>query len=225
MVGPVTDSHGSLTSTAVAPEASSWVYAEDFRPDSEAAMSGRQAATELGQTPLSRGTASLLTVLARSIDAKAVVEIGTGAGISGLALFGGMNDQGIITSVDTDHESQAAARRLFSAQNIPSRRFRLIAGTALEVLPKLSDGAYDLVFVNGDKLEYGEYIEQALRLLRHGGLMIVNNCLWSNKIADVANEEDETIVIREALENLQENEDLTTTLLPVGDGVVVAVKA
>lgn len=201
------------------------MYAEDFRPDTEAALEGRSEADALGQTPLSRGTASLLTVLAKSIQAKAVVEIGTAAGVSGLALFAGMHDQGIITSVDTDHDNQAAARRLFQTEGIPSRRFRLIAGAALDVLPKLSDGAYDLVFVNGDKLEYGEYAEQALRLLRHGGLMVINNGLWSDKVADVANEEDETIVIREALENLRENEDLSCTLLPVGDGVLVAVKA
>lgn len=216
--------HGSLTSTKLAPSPASWVYAEDFRPDSEAALRGRASAESMAQTPLSRGTAALLTVLARSIEARAAVEIGTAAGSSGLALFAGMHDQGIITSVDTDHDNQAAARSLFQAEGIPSRRFRLIAGTALDVLPKLSDGAYDLVFVNGDKLEYGEYAEQALRLLRRGGLMVINHCLWSDRVADVANEEDETIVIREALETLRENEDLTCTLLPVGDGVLVAVK-
>ncbi|GAB3698644.1 O-methyltransferase [Mariniluteicoccus flavus] len=216
--------HGSLTSTKLAPKAASWVYAEDFRADSAAAAEGRESASGLGQTPLGRGTSALLTVLAKSIDAKAVVEVGTNAGVSGLALFAGMNPNGIITSVDSDHENQSEARRLFQSQKIPARRFRLIAGTALDVLPKLSDGAYDLVFVDGDKLEYGEYIEQALRLLRHGGLMIVNSCLWSDKIADAANEEDETIVIREALENVQENEDLVATLLPVGDGILVAVK-
>ncbi|GAB3623546.1 O-methyltransferase [Mariniluteicoccus endophyticus] len=221
----MTDTHGSLTSTKLAPSASSWVYAEDFRPDAEAMQKGRSSAAELGQTPLTRGSTSLLTVLARAVDAKAVVEIGTNAGVSGLALFAGMNDQGILTSVDGDHENQAAARRLFSEQGLPARRFRLIAGTALDVLPKLSSGAYDVVFVNGDKLEYGEYVEQALRLLRHGGLMILNSCLWSDRIADVTNEEDETIVLREALENIQENKDLVATLLPVGDGLVVAVKA
>lgn len=216
--------HGSLTSTNLAPSPASWVYAEDFRPDTEHAVEGRAAAEQLDQAPLGRGAAALLTVLAKSVAARAVVEIGTSAGVSGLALFAGMDPNGIITSVDTDFENQAAARRLFQAEGIPARRFRLIAGAPLDVLPKLSDGAYDLVFVNGDKLEYGEYAEQALRLLRHGGAMVVNSCLWQDKVADVTNEEDETIVIREAIETIRENEDLVTTLLPVGDGVLVAIK-
>lgn len=135
-----------------------------------------------------------------------------------------MDPAGVLTSVDTEHENQAAARRAFTAAQIPNRRFRLIAGQALDVLPKLRDGAYDLVLINGDHLEYAEYVAQALRLLRHGGVVVVNHALWSNKVADPDNQEDETIVIREALAGVQEIEDFTAALLPVGDGMLLAVK-
>lgn len=199
-------------------------YAEGFRPHSDAATAARRAAADLGITPIAPGVATLLTVLAKTVVAKHVVEIGTCAGVSGLALFAGMHPSGVLTSVDADHENQAAARRNFTAAREPSRRFRLIAGQALDVLPKLSDGAYDLVFVNGDKLEYGEYVAQALRLLRPGGVLVVNDALWANRIADPGNQEDETIVIREALAAIQEIEELTAALTPVGDGVLVAVK-
>ena len=200
-------------------------YAEGFRPQPETAIAARRSALALGLTPVTPGVATLLTVLAKSIAAKHVVEIGTGAGVTGLALFGGMTANGVLTSVDADHESQATARRNFTAAQVPSRRFRLIAGQALDVLPKLSDGAYDLVLVNGDKLEYGEYVAQALRLLRPGGLLVVNNALWGNRIADPDNHEDETIVIREALGAVQEIESLTAALTPVGDGVLLAAKS
>lgn len=199
-------------------------FAEGFRPQSETVAAARREALTLGVTPVSPGTATMLTVLAKATTAKAVVEIGTGGGVSGLALFEGMDPAGILTSVDPDHEDQAAARRTFTAAQIPTRRFRLIAGLALDVLPKLSDGAYDMVFINGDKLEYGEYVAQALRLLRHGGMLVLNHALWSNRIADPDNQEDETIVIREAVAAIQEIEDFTAALTPIGDGLVIAVK-
>ena len=91
------------------------------------------------------------------------------------------------------------------------------------MLNNLRDSAYDLVFINGDKLEYVEYFAQAQRLLRPGGLIVINDALWHNKIADPSNEDDETVIIREALQSVTDTENLTTALLPVGDGLLVAV--
>jgi predicted O-methyltransferase YrrM len=158
------------------------------------------------------------------VQARAVVEIGTGSGLSGLALFAGMQPDGILTSVDIETEHQRAARARFLAEGIPTQRFRLIAGAALNVLPRLSDGAYDLVFVDADKLEYPAYVEQGVRLLRHGGLLIVDNVLWHDRVADPANNDDETVAIREAIALVADDDDLEPALLPVGDGLLVAVK-
>ena len=82
------------------------------------------------------------------------MEIGTGSGVSGLALFAGMQPDGILTSVDIEPDHQQVARKAFLSVGIPTQRFRLIAGAALNVLPRLSDGAYDLVFIDADKVEY-----------------------------------------------------------------------
>lgn len=210
---------------ASTPTAASWGYAEDFVPASEGAQAARTAAIELGVEPLGNGAAATLTFLARLVGARAVVEVGTGAGESGLALFQGMGTEGIITSIDPEAERQSAARRAFTAAGIAPQRIRLIASSPLEVLPKLRDGAYDLVFVNGDKLEYVEYVAQALRLLRHGGVVVLNNALWHNLVAASDNEDDETLIIREALQSVSETEEFTATLLPVGDGLLVATKA
>ena len=152
------------------------------------------------------------------------MEIGTGSGVSGLALFQGMQPDGVLTSVDIEAEHQQAARQAFTAVGIPARRIRLITGAALTVLPKLSDGAYDLVFVDADKLEYAEYVEQAVRLLRHGGVLALDNALWHDRTADATNTDDQTESIRSALAAVKENEDLVAALLPVGDGLLVAVK-
>lgn len=202
----------------------SWAFAEDFVPASEPIQQARQAAVGLGLAAPSNGTVSALRMLARLIDATTVAEVGTGAGGTGLALFEGMNPQGVLTSIDSEPQRQAEARAAFSASGLKSQRFRLIAGTPLDVLPKLRDGAYDLVLINGDKLEYVEYVAQALRLLRHGGVLVLNDALWHNLVSDPRNEDDETLIIREALASVLQTEEFTTALLPVGNGLLVAIK-
>ena len=215
---------GVPTSPAAAPKPASWAFAEDFATEGDAAAQARVEAEPLGVQPLSRGTVSALTFLAQAVQARAVVEIGTGTGQSGLALFAGMQRDGILTSVDLEADHQRQARKAFSSLGIPSQRFRLIAGDALTVLPKLSDGAYDLVLVAGDTLEYADYVAQGLRLLRHGGLLVMTQVLGHDAVADPSNDDDETLAVRSALEAVSDNEDLVATLLPVGDGLLAAVK-
>jgi predicted O-methyltransferase YrrM len=222
--GSSAKSAGIPTSAKAAPKPASWAYAEDFVPEPDAASQARAESEPLGVIPLSRGAASTLTFLARVVQAKAVVEIGTGAGVSGLALFAGMQPGGILTSVDVEADHQRQARKSFLSVGIPTQRFRLIAGSALTVLPKLSDGAYDLVFVDGDPLDYADYVEQGLRLLRHGGVLVVDDVLGHDRTADPATSDDETDTVRTALQSVLENEDLVATLLPVGNGLLAAVK-
>ncbi|MEL4544838.1 O-methyltransferase [Luteococcus sp. H138] len=221
----MTDPSSNTTSSSLPLDARSWGYAEDFvRPD-ERIRDARNQAVELGIETISNGTVAALRFLARMVQAKAVVEIGTGSGVSGLALYEGMGSEGIITSIDPQSDRQATARKEFTDAGIRSNRIRLIAGTPLDVLPKLRDGAYDLVFINGDKLEYVEYVAQALRLLRHGGVVVLHDALWQNKVADPDNEDDETVIIREALAAVEQTEEFTSLLLPVGDGLLSTTKA
>lgn len=206
------------------PTAASWGFAEDYAAGSEALRNARYDAITAGERPISNGVASTLTFLAKALGAKAVAEVGTGNGASGLALFTGMAPEGILTSIDPDADQQLRARQAFTAAGLASPRFRLIAGVPLDVLPKLRDGAYDLVFVNGDKLEYVEYVAESLRLLRPGGVLVLHDALWHNLVADPDNEDDETLIIREALEAITQTETFVPALLPVGNGLVVAVK-
>jgi predicted O-methyltransferase YrrM len=212
------------TSAKSAPRAASWAYAEDFVHETENTLTARAKADPLGVSAIGRGGATALTFLAKVVRARAVVEIGTGSGVSGLALFRGMQPDGVLTSVDIEADHQRAARSVFLAEGIATQRFRLIAGSALDVLPRLSDGAYDLVFIDADKLEYPAYVQQGVRLLRHGGVLVIENALWHDRVADPGNNDDETVAIREALALISENEDLVSVLLPVGDGLLAAVK-
>ena len=208
----------------VAPTAASWSFAEDHIEASPEVTEARDDATVAGLAPISTGVAAALKVLARAAGAKAVVEVGTLMGASGLSFLEAMGSDGVLTSIDPEADNQLPARALFLKAGHRTAQFRLIAGAPLEVMPKLRDGAYDVVFVNGDKLEYVEYVAGALRLLRHGGLLIVNDAHWHNLVADEANEDDETIIIREALDAVTASESYTQALLPVGNGLLVAVK-
>ncbi len=131
------------------------------------------------------------------LEARAVVEIGTGTGVSGLWLLRGMRPDGVLTTVDIEAEHQRLARETFTEAGIPAQRARTIAGAALDVLPRLTDGHYDLVFCDGDKAEYSAYLDEALRLLRPGGVVAFDNALWHDRVADPAQRDEETVAIRE----------------------------
>jgi predicted O-methyltransferase YrrM len=184
----------------------------------------RARAEEVGVAPIGPGGGSALRFLAALIDARAVVEIGTGTGLSGVWMFRGMRQDGVLTTVDTQAEHQRLARQAFTEAGIPSQRVRLIPGAALDVLPRLTDGAYDLVFADGDKSEYPEYLAEALRLLRPGGVVAFDNALWHDRVADPAQRDAETVAIRELGRTVRDHDGLVPVLLPVGDGLLVAKK-
>ncbi len=209
---------------ALAASRASWEYAEAYVAEDALIAEARAKAEEVGCVPIKPGGGAALRLLAALIDAKHVVEIGTGTGVSGLWLLRGMREDGVLTSVDIEAENQRHAREAFTAEGITASRARLITGRALEVLPRLSDSAYDLVLVDGDKAEYAEYVEEAARLLRTGGVMAIDNSLWHDKVADPAQRDPDTIAIRGVLTALSEDERWVVALLPVGDGLLTAVR-
>jgi predicted O-methyltransferase YrrM len=200
-------------------------FAEDYVTASDAVREARDTAIASGAPAPSNGVCSALTFLARVIKARAVVEIGTGTGTTGLALFDGMHPEGVLTSIDSEVDWQLAAKQAFRAHQIPSQRYRLIAGRPLEVLNNLRDAAYDIVVVGGDKLEYVEYVAQAQRLLRGGGVLVLLDALWQGLVADPSDDSDETVIIREALAAVTDSEAFTQFLLPMGDGMLLAAKS
>ena len=202
----------------------SWTYAEEFLGEDEVLEAARARAQEVRVSPIGTGGGAALRFIASVLEARSVVEIGTGTGVSGLWLLRGMRPDGVLTTVDTEAEHQRLAKKTFTEAGIPSQRARLINGAALDVLPRLTDGAYDLVFCDGDKQEYADYLAEALRLLRPGGVVVLDNALWHDRVADPAQRDPETVAIREVGVAIRENEGLVPLLLPVGDGLLVARK-
>lgn len=207
-----------------AAQLTSHAYAEQFVPEEAAAEAARRTGTELGAVPIGTGGGAALRLLAAASGAKHVIEIGTGAGTSGLWLLAGMPEEGVLTSIEIEPEHALRAKRSFSSAGIAPQRTRVITGRALDVLPRMNDGAYDLVHIDADKEGYPEYVEHSIRLLRPGGVLAMDNMLWHDKVADPAARDARTSLLRDLGKSLRDDERLIASLLPVGDGLLAAVK-
>jgi len=203
----------------------SWEYAERWVREDEALRNGRQRADEVGCVPIGPGGGAALRFLAAACSARHVMEIGTGTGVSGTWLLRGMRTDGVLTSIDVEQEHQRLARLTLSEAGFEGSRVRLICGAALEVLPRFTDGAYDLLFIDADKVSYPEYLVEGLRLLRPGGIVAVDNALWHDKVADPEHADPDTQAVRSLLETAAQDPGLVSALLPVSDGLLAAVKA
>lgn len=203
--------------------AASRTYVESFVTEPPVAASARQRAEELGVEPVSTGAGAALRLLAAVIDARAVVEVGTGTGVSGLWLLEGMHPEGVLTTVDTEIEHQRAAKRAFTEAGIASSRTRVIGGAARDVLPRLTDGAYDLVFIDSDPADYAELLDEALRLLRYGGVVVFDDALHKDRVADPSARDGESVALRDLGKLIREHDHLLPAILPVGEGLIAAV--
>lgn len=175
-------------------------------------------------SPVSSGTGAALRLLAATADAKAVAEIGTGTGVSGIHLLHGMRPDGVLTTVDIEPERQQFARQAFRGAGFAGNRARFIPGRALDVLPRLADGGYDLLFCDADRREYPKYLGESLRLLRTGGLVCFEGVFAGGGTVDSATQRAEVLKLRELLRTVRESAALMPSLLPVGDGLLCAVK-
>ncbi|MDN5798367.1 MAG: class I SAM-dependent methyltransferase [Intrasporangium sp.] len=198
-----------------------WAHAEEFIAPSEHVEAARRRADELGVSSIDNGAGATLQVLAAAAGARAVMEVGTGTGVSGLWLLGGMAPDGILTTIDMEPEHQRAARATFAAAGVAHQRTRVITGRAAEVLPRMTDGAYDMLVVDADRSDYPSYVEQATRLLRAGGTLVMS---WSDRESDPAARDPETTTLREVARLVRDQDHFTAALLPVSSGLVVAVK-
>lgn len=198
-------------------------YLESYLAEDDVLQTARDAGHRLGCTPIGAAGGATLRLLASIIGARAVVEIGTGAGVSGLWLLRGMAPGGVLTTVDVSAEHQRVARATFRAAGVAGPRTRVITGAAADVLPRLTDGVYDLVFADASKSEYADYLTEALRLLRPGGIVAFDNVLWHDRAADPTVHDEDTDAVREVTRAVHDHELLDSAMLGVGDGLLVAV--
>jgi predicted O-methyltransferase YrrM len=206
------------------PTAQSLIFAESYAAEDLVLQTARSLAHELGITPVSRGAGSILRLLAAAGSAKAVVEIGTGTAVSGVWLLRGMRPDGVLTTIDVENEHQRIARRIFGEAGFAPSRTRIITGRALDVLPRLADNVYDLIFVDADATEFGACAEAAQRLLRPGGTLIINGALAGGRITDPTARDVDTLTIRETVKQIRDSEEWIPAIVAAGAGLLVAVK-
>jgi len=200
-----------------------WKFANDIIAESEVIARARVQSLELGITPISPAIGAQTAVVVAATGASNVVEIGTGVGVSGLWLLTG-GTRAMLTSIDSELDHQQHARVNFTEAGIAANRVRLITGRALDVLPRMNENVYDIVFVDADPASVIEYVEHGLRLVRPGGTVLVAHALWKGRVADPAQRDEVATGFRSLVTEIAASGAVVSALSPVGDGLLQITK-
>jgi predicted O-methyltransferase YrrM len=181
-------------------------------------MAGMQISPEQGQ---------FMALLAELIGARRAIEVGTFTGYSALCVAQALPADGKLIACDISEEFTSVARRYWAKSGIADR-IELRLAPALDTLKSLladgGAGSFDFAFIDADKTQYDAYYEAILKLLRPGGLVTIDNVLWSGAVADGRKRDVETIVFRVLNEKLKSDKRITLSMLPIGDGLTLARK-
>jgi len=200
-------------------------YAEGFIQEDEVKKLARARGEEIGAIDTTCGTGAYLKHLAHILSAQSVVELGTGSGIGALWVLEGMLPSGTLTSIDDEMEHSNAAKLAFQSADIAAARFRLITNPVMDVMTKLADRAYDLVIFRHNPEDLLVAINEAHRILRSGGVFVIDNFFGGEKVSDPAQRDPKTVALREAGKSMKNETDLwVTSLIPIGDGLLLATK-
>lgn len=196
-----------------------WKFAEDFVVENDDIAQARARAEELGIDAITPAMGAQLAILTAATVATSVLEIGTGVGVSGLWMLAGA-PQATLTSIDIEAEHQQHARAAFQNAGHSASHVRLITGRAREVLPRMNENGYDIVFIDADPQSVIEYVEHGLRLVRSGGTVVVAHALWHGRVSDPAQRDDVVAGYRSLLREISASDAVISALSPVGDGLL-----
>ena len=182
---------------------------------------------EKGHMQISPEQGQFMGLLVELVGARRILEVGTFTGYSALAMAQAMGDGGELVACDLSDEWTRVARRYWDEAGVADR-IDLRIGPAADTLSDLLDdgqaGTFDMVFIDADKKGLDGYWERALRLLRPGGLVAVDNTLWHGKVADASVDDDATRAIRAFNRKARDDARVSMSLVPIGDGVTLARK-
>lgn len=204
--------------------AAAHLFSDAFIPEAPAVQGARARAAEIGTVEPTANVGALLQWLVSALGAKSIVDVGTGAGVGVLWMAQAWAEDGAITSIDVESEHVRLAREGLADAGIPAARVRFIVGSPVDVLSRLTDGGYDLIVWRSSPLDLPAACDQAHRLLREGGVLVVDRALWQWRVPDPAQRDEQTIAMREAAKALRMDERWRTLLLPVSEGVLLATK-
>lgn len=200
-----------------------WQYAEQYPNETEAQVHARRLSLELGIEPVSRAIAAQLSGLVAATGATAICEVGTGVGVSGLALLR-YAPTATLTSIESDPEFLRQARTVFDEAQVSRSNLRLIEGDAAIVMSRLNLESYDLVVIDGDPKRVLDYLEAALLIVRPGGTIALPNAFVRGKVTDPAARDDATQAMRDLLATVAESPAIASVLSPAGDGLLTLTR-
>jgi predicted O-methyltransferase YrrM len=177
-----------------------------------------QIASEQGQ---------FMMLLIELIGAKKCLEVGTFTGYSAMCVAKAMGPSGKVTALDVSEEFTNIARKHWAKAGVADR-IDLRLGPASDSIQKLialgESGTYDFAFIDANKAGYDDYYEGALKLVRPGGLIAIDNVLWGGNVIDVTDQTSDTVAIRTLNEKISKDERVTVSLVPIGDGLTLCRK-
>ncbi|MCA9412486.1 MAG: class I SAM-dependent methyltransferase [Candidatus Omnitrophica bacterium] len=180
-----------------------------------------------GHMQISPEQGQFMTLLIEIMGAKKTLEIGTFTGYSAMCVAKALPKDGRLVACDVSEEWTSIGKRYWEEAGLADR-IELRIGPAAKTLDRMIEngetGDFDFAFIDADKLGCDGYYEQCLILLRAGGLIAIDNTLWNGKIADPAIVDEETVAIRELLEKVRDDQRVTSSLVPIGDGLLLARK-
>jgi caffeoyl-CoA O-methyltransferase len=179
---------------------------------------------EIAQMQIAPDQGAFLTLLVRAVGARSAVEVGTFTGYSAISIARGLPHDGHLLCCDVSEEWTAIARRYFRETGV-DRKIDLRIAPALETLRALPTAAqFDFAFVDADKTSYAAYYEELLERLRPGGILAVDNVLWSGKVVDPKDQTESTSAIRALNDRIAGDERVDAVILPIADGLTLARK-
>lgn len=181
----------------------------------------RTAPMPMSQMQIGADQGAFMALLVRLIGAKRILEIGTFTGYSSTAMALALPDDGRITCLDVSREWTDIAREAWTDAGVADK-VDLRLAPATETLPTLDDDSFDMAFIDADKPGYDDYYEGCLRVVRSGGLILIDNVLWSGEVADPGNHDENTEIMRALNEKVAADERVDHVLLPIGDGLTLA---
>ena len=165
----------------------------------------------------------ILSMLSQSIQPKTILEIGTYTGYSALCMAEGLQNGGVLYTIENNKELAPFAQQYFN-KSAYKKLIKMMVGNALEIIPKLNFN-WDLVFIDADKENYSNYFDSVIERLNKGGMIIADNVLWSGKVTRPTSRNDiETKALKSFNEKVHADCRVSNVLMPVRDGMMIMIK-
>ena len=219
--------YGNKQVVSLTPRLYDYVLSNVREPEVLKELREETATMRGSQMQVSPDQAQLLAMLVQIMGAKRCIEVGVFTGYSSLAVALALPESGCLVACERDEKALAVARRFYERAGV-LHRVHIKHGLAIDSLNSLLSGgeagSYDFAFIDAEKKMYPEYFELLLKLVRIGGVIVVDNVLWHGKVADPMVTDSKTVSLRNFNKAILEDERVSISLLPIGDGMTICRK-